>query len=66
MNYIKTSKSDEEYIQDAELELENANYHREIRLPGKLYHAINDFIDLREEESLELARIISEEFIKNI
>lgn len=56
----------QDYLDFAYNELENANYHNQTHLPEKLFNEIKGFIDLREEEKLELARIIAEEFYNNI
>ena len=63
---MKKFKSTQGYLNNIYQELENANYHNQVDLPEKLFKAITSFIDLREEEELSLARIISEEFYKNI
>ncbi len=61
---MKNSKSTGTIIRDIEDELENANHHSEREIPRNLFNRIKHFV--KDEDRLNLARIISEEFYNSI
>ncbi len=61
---MKSYKTPQEYINFIYDELENANNHNCVELPEKLFNRIKHLI--KKEDELDLIRIISEEFYKNI
>lgn len=65
---MKKFKTSEGYISWVSQELESANHHNYVNLPEKLFNNIKNSNLLGGDEAyeLELARIIAEEFYKNI
>jgi len=56
----------DDFISFVTLELENANHHGYVEFPGKLFGKIVEEIVLSQEAKLILAKVIAEEFYKNI